>query len=143
MLSKKHIYIPTMIICIISILLVYNTSSIIDKIILYVGLISEFIMLYGITYNNKELIKFIHEIFFFVMIISVFILKDVKILVLLFSIYIYMILSRLYYGKCIIRIFDLSDPKDDNYIKTLTFNHKNFIMILLSFIIVYRINKLL
>lgn len=116
--------IPCILYLIITILLLYNTNFLYDKIILSIMIFGQLLLLYGSIYNNNNIIEISHILYFLTIILGALLFKDIKNKLFILFILLITILTRYYYKDC---LFYISN------------NNTKFINININFNIIYGI----
>ena len=98
--------------------------------------ITSMILVYSIGCKDLELTKTSHDLFFFLTATSLIYVKSKMTLSLLLFVYVFMLLTRIYFKVCFIRFFS------KNYYKpNASMRNYNIIMITYSLVILYKIIK--
>ena len=99
-----NLTIPCILYLIITLLLLYNTNFLYDKIILSIMIIGQLLLLYGSIYNNNIIIEISHILYFLTIILGTIFFKDIKNKLFIVFILLITILTRYYYKDCLFYI---------------------------------------
>ena len=96
-------------------------------------------LFYGILYEDKEIVKEVHDLYFYFFLLGVFLFRSKCILKLLYMMYIFTILTRLKFNECMFRSIDGTKSSTTGIIGNFSFNEKTMLMIILSNVLIYRL----
>ncbi len=96
-------------------------------------------LFYGILYEDKEIVKEVHDLYFYFLLLGVFLFRSKCILKLLYMMYIFTILTRLKFNECMFRSIDGTKSSTTGIIGNFSFNEKTMLMIILSNVLIYRL----
>lgn len=96
-----NLIIPCLLYLIITILLLFNTNFLYDKIILSIMIIGQCILIYSSIYKNNILIEISHIIYFITIILGTLFFKDIKNNIFLLIILLITLITRYYYKDCL------------------------------------------
>ena len=99
-----NLTIPCILYLIITILLLYNTNFLYDKIILSIMILGQLLLLYGSIYNKNNVIEISHILYFLTIILGSILFKDIKNKLSILFILLITILTRYYYKDCLFYI---------------------------------------
>ena len=99
-----NLTLPCLLYLIITILLLLNTNFLYDKIILFIMIIGQCILLYSSIYKNNILIEISHIIYFITIVLGALFFKDIKNNIFLLIILLITLLTRYYYKECLFNI---------------------------------------
>jgi len=110
-----------------------------EKISIIVLSIYGLFLCYGVLYEDKEIVKEVHDLFFYFLLLGVFLFRSKCILKLLYMMYMLTILTRLKFNECLFRSIDGTVSSTTGIIGNFSFNEKTMIMVILSNILIYRL----
>lgn len=124
--------IPCILYLIITILLLYNTYFLYDKIILSIMILGQLLLLYGSIYNYNNIIEISHILYFLTITLGAILFKDIKNKLFILFILLITIFTRYYYKDCLFYI-------SNNNTKLIDIDiNFNIIYIILLIIIIYK-----
>lgn len=125
-----NLTLPCLLYLIITILLLLNTFFLYDKVILFIMIIGQCILLYSNIYKNNILIEISHIIYFITIVLGALFFKDIKNILFLLIILLITLLSRYYYKEC---LFNISS--NNTIIININMNFNNIYIILLGLVL--------
>lgn len=128
-----NLTLPCLLYLIITMLLLLNTFFLYDKVILFIMIIGQCILLYSNIYKNNILIEISHIIYFITIVLGALFFKDIKNNIFLLIILLITLLSRYYYKEC---LFNISS--NNTIIININMNF-NIIYILLLGLVIYKL----